>query len=118
MSIEEQKFAVDVPLKEGQSVPTFKYEPYGKWQTVNNREFDDKMVDLQLPDQQLPQICAPVVVEESPKEKKIQFKEKTVESLKKDFGISNITSNKTITFKKRKLGSDTKRNVRQRNEDE
>jgi len=94
-----------------------RYDPYGKWQTVTNRVFDDKMIDLQLPDQQLPQIVAPVVTEEAKKETKIQFKEKTVDSLKNK-GFSNSALDKTVTFKKRKLGSDTKRNVRQRNDDE
>ena len=97
-------------------MPSGRYNPYSKWQSVSNKAFDDKMPDLQLPGQLLPQIVAPVVSEEQIKEVRHEFKEKTFDSLKNPLK-SIIKSEEKICFKKRKTGSDSKRNVRQRTND-
>ena len=96
-------------------LPSNRYNPYRKWQTVSNKAFDEKMPDLQLPGQQLLEIVAPVVSEEY-KEVKVEFKEKTVDSLKNPL-VSSLKSEEKVSFKKRKSGSDSKRNVRQRTDD-
>ena len=92
-------------------MPANKVDPYGRWQTVNNVAFDQQMPDLQLPGQQLPEIVVPVVAEHE-KEPKIEFKEKTVDSVKNKL---TVKSEEKVSFKKRK--TDSKRNVRQRTDD-
>ena len=116
LSLEEQKYSSELVPTDSSPLPSNRYNPYNKWQTVNNKAFDEKMPDLQLPGQLLPQIVVMPVVSQQPKQMKIEFKEKTVDSFKNPL-ISNIKTEK-ISFKKRKFGSDSKRNVRQRNDEE
>ncbi|RWS25862.1 hypothetical protein B4U80_00601, partial [Leptotrombidium deliense] len=91
---------------------TFKIEPYGKWQVVNDKPYNENMVDLQLPNSTLPQLAEQPVVTLTDERKKIEFKEKVVETLdpKRKAGECSFT------FKKRK--TDTKRCLRQRDEGE
>ncbi|XP_054160207.1 WW domain-binding protein 4-like [Oppia nitens] len=114
LSLEEQKHTSNIfPANDWTpESSTFKYNPYGKWQTVKYNEFDDKMIDLQLPDQQL-EIVAPIVSDQ-PKDERIEFKEKTIDSLKHKISFGIKTEEKVL-FKKRKTGSE--RNVRQRTDD-
>ncbi|CAG2120529.1 unnamed protein product, partial [Medioppia subpectinata] len=112
LSVEEQKYSSDV-TPDCDPLPAGPYNPYGRWKTVANREFDDKMIDLQLPDQQLPQIVAPIVADND-REVKIEFSEKTVDSLKNKFN-SSVKKEEKISFKKRK--TDSNRSVRQRTDD-
>ncbi|RZC39156.1 WW domain-binding protein 4, partial [Asbolus verrucosus] len=76
-------------------------DPYGKWQTVKERE----VVDLQLP-QQEEYYEVPIEFEPEPIVK--EFKEKTVESL----------GGGEAAFKRRRIGGGAKRNTRQRLDDD
>ncbi|XP_066137714.1 WW domain-binding protein 4-like isoform X2 [Euwallacea fornicatus] len=75
-------------------------DPYGKWYTVP--ESTAAEIDYQLPAQEY--FECPIVVEPEPTVK--EFKEKTVENIDASEGESS--------FKKRKLSSMTKKNMRQR----
>ncbi|RWS15737.1 hypothetical protein B4U79_14030 [Dinothrombium tinctorium] len=113
LSLEEQK-RMNITNAPGDmtqptsSTNTFKVEPYGKWQTVDNRPYNENMVDLQLPNAKLPQLSVP----ETPKEKKekVELSEKVVESLEPKRSGENVS----FTFKKRKV---EKRQLRQRDDE-
>lgn len=77
---------------------------YGAWKTVKNENEGAKMIDLQLPGQDLSQIMLEMEQkkeEERTKNEKreFDFKEKTIESLKRP--ISSSKDGSCISFKKR-----------------
>jgi hypothetical protein len=80
---------------------------------VKNQEFDDKMIDLQLPDQDLQYVETNVPQEQQISEVKIEFKEKTLDSVS---GLSKGFNDKAI-FKKRKIHFEHKRNLRTKQDD-
>lgn len=116
LSLQEQQYCSDGSA-DPQPLSAAQVDPYGKWHTVINTAFDDKMPDLELPGQQLPEIVAPVVVEHQ-SEPRIEFKEKTIDSIKrKPFsGIKSEPNDEKVLFKKRK--TDSKRNVRLRTDEQ
>lgn len=87
-------------------------DPYGGWKNVEKYD-TNKMVDLQLPDQDVSQIVLEIeqnkVTEqemaEANKNNLPEFKEKTVESMNKRLA----SKDETVTFKKR---IKTQRNIR------
>lgn len=76
-------------------------DPYGTWQTINTGP--QVLIDFELPKVEKP--VAPVVILEPERHK---FKEKTVTSLGQG----------EVQFKKRKLNSGAKKNIRQKNNDD
>lgn len=81
--------------------PAPKAEPYGMWKTV---ELSGPGIDLQLPEQpNAPEYNVPELSEEP----RIKFKEKQIDSLGEG-------SSGSVSFKKRKVNMNQKRNVRQR----
>ncbi|XP_057651779.1 WW domain-binding protein 4 [Diorhabda carinulata] len=100
--LKERRVTVSPEPVYGPIVDPSDNHPYGKWIPVKEPEY----VDLQLPVQN-DYFEAPVVYE--PEEIKKEFKEKTIESLD-DFGPSS--------FKKRKMISGAKKNMRKRIDDE
>lgn len=90
-----------------------KYDPYGKWHTIEKKNYDEKMPDLQLPNQDLNEILFPVEIDK--KEKKIEFKEKTLESMGKR--LAPLSTSGSL-FKKRKNVSEKSKNVRRREDDD
>lgn len=87
---------------------------YGAWKSIKNDDAN-QIIDLQLPGQDLSQIMEEISQKadqsESKKKPDFEFKEKTIESLKRP-----ISSNKdgTISFKKRS----TKQNIRLKFDDD
>jgi hypothetical protein len=93
----------------------YKHEPYGRWQTITEKPYDDSMIDLQLPDgNQGGFVEVEPVIEELKVEKKppLEFKEKTAATLGK-----NSFSKGDSMFKKRKASETAKRNVRSRTDE-
>ncbi|XP_072377623.1 WW domain-binding protein 4 [Diabrotica undecimpunctata] len=100
--LKERRVADSPPPVYGPIIEPVKNDAYGQWHTVKETEH----VDLQLPPQ--PEyIECPVTYE--PEEIKKEFKEKTIESL---------NEGGSAFFKKRKIFSGGKRNVRQRLDDD
>ncbi|XP_971546.2 WW domain-binding protein 4 isoform X2 [Tribolium castaneum] len=103
--LKERRVVDDLPATTcGPLLEPGKTDPYGKWQTIQERP----VVDLQLPVQDY--YYEEPVVQYEPEAPVKEFKEKTVESLG---GESSETG-----FKKRKFGGAAKRNVRQRLDDD
>lgn len=112
MSLEEQKNA-NMTTNDFSSPSTsqsLKYDPLGQWQSVDNRPINEKMPDLQLPQNNLVEIKPEDIVKSTPldKEEKIEFKEKCVDTL------NTSKSNVSFAFKKRKISDDIKRNIRKK----
>uniref|UniRef100_A0A131XLC2 Putative spliceosomal protein fbp21 n=1 Tax=Hyalomma excavatum TaxID=257692 RepID=A0A131XLC2_9ACAR len=90
--------------------PAPKASPYGEWQEVRPKQAPK--IDLQLP--QKPEGVEEVVISvPSDVPTKVKFTEKTVGSLESEEG-----EDASSVFKKRKFGSHSKRNVRQRTDDD
>ncbi|KAH6936646.1 hypothetical protein HPB50_020370 [Hyalomma asiaticum] len=90
--------------------PAPKASPYGEWQEVRPQQAPK--IDLQLP--QKPEGVEEVVISvPSDVPTKVKFTEKTVGSLESEEG-----EDASSVFKKRKFGSHSKRNVRQRTDDD
>lgn len=117
LTIAEQEQLRNVSNAGGDSnipVPSdvYRVDPYGGWKNVEKYD-TSKMVDLQLPDQDVSQIvleieqnkAAEKELAETIKDNLPEFKEKTVESMNKRLG----TKEETVTFKKR---TKTQRNIR------
>jgi hypothetical protein len=112
LTTEEQKTAniTAAPLINAQpSDSRNKHEPYGKWKKIEEKDHEDEMIDLQLPETKSQFVEVQPVVTEVFENTKIEFKEKTVSD------IAKATSSKTSTvFKKRKAVDSSKRSVRRR----
>lgn len=90
--------------------PAPKASPYGEWQVVRPKQAPK--IDLQLP--QKPEGVEEVVISvPSDAPTRMKFMEKTVGSLESEEG-----EDASSVFKKRKFGSHSKRNVRQRTDDD
>ena len=112
MSLEEQKNA-NLTTNDFSSSSTsqpLKYDPLGQWQSVDNRPINEKMPDLQLPQNNLVEIKPDDIVKSVSldNKEKIEFKEKSVANLNKN------NSNVSFVFKKRKVRDDIKRNIRKK----
>lgn len=90
-----------------ESKPKFKHEQFGRWETVANQDDLNCSIDLQLPNKPLQSIKRAAPKEQ---EEQIEFKEKTV--------VSSEKSKVELGFKKRKTVDQSKRNIRQRTDDE
>lgn len=114
LTLEEQKTAniSAAPIIKAQpSDSSYKHEPYGKWQKIQETDHDDQMVDLQLPEQKSAFVEVMPVVSEVIEKTEIEFKEKTVSD------ITKVSSSKAPTsFKKRKAVDSAKRSVRRRDD--
>lgn len=92
----------ETPTTSGPILPQGKTEPYGQWKVIKEKP----KIDLQLPAQQ--EYLEMPVFEETEVQLNKEFKEKVVEKIE----------GSETSFKKRKFGTATKRNVRQRLNDD
>ncbi|XP_015924522.1 WW domain-binding protein 4 [Parasteatoda tepidariorum] len=88
--------------------PQPKPDPYGQWVTVAQEEPEE--IDLQLPkpSEDLVEVVIPIATDEP----KLKIKEKVIGNL------TDIDSSEEVTFKKRKFLGSSKRNTRQRTDDD
>lgn len=91
--------------------PKPKPSPYGQWQEVKPKVMPK--IDLQLPERS-PDVEEVVITVPKDVPTRVKFVEKTVGSLVPDEEGEDVTSG----FKKRKFGFQSKRNVRQRTDDD
>jgi len=95
-----------------------RYDPYGGWKQVEAPKSEvDEVPDLELPQQKGFLEVPAAVVAASEKEDEIEFKEKTLDTLKSNLPSSS-SSAVTFEFKKRKVGGDAKRSLRRKLDDD
>ncbi|XP_063222759.1 WW domain-binding protein 4-like isoform X2 [Bacillus rossius redtenbacheri] len=88
--------------------PAPRVDPYGSWMVVKNRP--QQPIDLQLPKQEYVALKVPLMA--PPEDLRTRFKEKTLSTL------CDYEDGPMVGFKKRRLGSSTKKNARQRLDDD
>ncbi|KAG8191211.1 hypothetical protein JTE90_021947 [Oedothorax gibbosus] len=88
--------------------PQPKFDPYGQWVTIENKEPEEYDLQLPKPSEDIVEMVIPVARDEP----RLKIREKVVGSL------AGTDPSEEVTFKKRKFKSNFKRNARQRTDDD